>query len=132
MRALIAEDNTDVRDALVIALEKEGWEVFAAKDGRDALRVYHNAIEHDQYFDLLLLDVRMPRLNGIAVGVNVRNLEKFAKIPRACHVYLTGQGDIVEPESLTDNAFADAYLRKPIHGDELIKQIEKLVKKGVK
>lgn len=134
MRILIAEDHSDSLLMLKVAFEQAGWEVFTAVDGRDALMVYHNAIQKDQYFDALLLDVKMPRLNGFAVGMNVRNLEAFAKIPRACHVYLTGYEDAVPPQELLesrwlDDVFVDGYVHKPVNLDELIGKIEKLVNK---
>lgn len=127
MRCLVAEDNDDTRELLTLALRRSGWKVFAARDGRDALRIYHNAIEADEYFDALLLDVEMPRLNGFAVGVNVRNLEKFGSVPRAIHIYFTGHDDVVPPEQLLECLFADAYIRKPASLEELIVQIEELV-----
>lgn len=125
---LIAEDHDDSREMLTLALQRKGWEVFSAVDGRDALRVYHNAIEGDHYFDALILDVEMPRLNGFAVGVNVRNLEKFGNVPRAIHVYFTGYDDVVPPEQLLESLFADGYIRKPVTAEELIVTIERLVK----
>lgn len=119
---------------LALALERAGWEVFAAKDGRDALRIYHNAIEHDEYFDVLLLDVHMPRLNGFAVGVNVRNLETYSDVPRAIHIYFTGRDDDdvmppgATPEDLMEILFADAYIHKPINPEGLLAEIDRLVK----
>lgn len=126
MKVLIAEDSDDLRELLAIALKAAGWEVVSAKDGRDALRVYHDAIEDDDYFDVLLLDVEMPRLNGFAVGVNVRNLEKFGNVPRAKHIYFTGYEDVVPPEQLVESLFADEYIRKPVSPSELIATIENL------
>lgn len=134
MRALIAEDDEDLRELLKVALEHAGWEVFVARDGREALRVYHNAIRGDDYFDVLLLDVIMPRLNGFAVGVNVRNFEKCSDggVPRAVHVYFTGKEDVVRPEQLMEAEFAgelfvDGYIHKPIGPKELLAEIERLV-----
>lgn len=121
---------------LVLALERIGWEVFAAKDGRDALRIYHDAIEHDEYFDVLLLDVHMPRLNGFAVGVNVRNLETYSDVKRAIHIYFTGRDDNdvmppgATPEDLMEILFADAYIHKPVGPSDLIAQIERLTKEA--
>lgn len=134
MRLLVAEDHDDTREMLGMALQQHGWDVFVAKDGRDALRIYHDAIEKGEYFDALLLDVAMPRLNGFAVGVSVRHVEKFGNIPRAVHIYLTGYDDAVPPDQLLESevlgsAFVDAYIHKPISAEELIDQIEKLVKK---
>lgn len=143
LRVLIIEDSNDLRELLVLTLNRKGWEVFTAKDGRDALRVYHDAIEDKMVddrlvagspFDVLLIDVIMPRLNGFGFGVIVRRFEGFTNIRRAKHIYLTGRDDVVPPEQLTDTEFAgalfaDAYIRKPIDMADLIVQIEKLVNK---
>lgn len=130
MRVLIAEDYPDTLEALRMVFERAGWEVSTAKDGRDALRIYHDAIQHDDYFDLLVLDIQMPRLNGIAVGVNVRNLEKYGNLPRAIHIYLTGHDEElkIHGEELVAISFADAYVRKPADPIELVKMATKLVK----
>lgn len=130
MRVLLAEDNSDTRELLVIALESKGWEVFPAKDGREALTIYEKAIEDHRYFDALILDVAMPHINGIAVGVEVRSREKSGEIPRAVHIYLTGYEIPTKPEDLLRIHFADAYLRKPVELDELFAKIEELVEKA--
>lgn len=130
MRLLLAEDNEDLRELLSILFDEHGWEVLSAKDGRDALYLYHKAIHDEKYPDVLLLDVEMPRLNGFAVGVNVRNLEKFGDVPRAVHIYLTGHDDVVPPEQLMECLFADGYIRKPIEPQELLAQIDRLVKEA--
>ena len=130
MRILIAEDDEDLRELLSILFDDHGWEVLSAKDGRDALYLYHKAIHDEKYPDLLLLDVEMPRLNGFAVGVNVRKLEKFGDVPRATHIYLTGHDDVVPPEQLLECLFADGYIRKPIEPDELFIEIEKVMKEA--
>lgn len=127
MRCLFAEDNPDASDLLALLLEREGWEVVAAKDGREALLIYEKAVEDRRYFDVLILDVVMPRINGIAVGVEVRAIEKQSGIPRAVLVLLTGYDIPTEPEELLKVHFADAYVRKPIDGNELIKKIKELV-----
>lgn len=130
MRCLIADDYDDIREMLTAAFEQNGWEVVAAKDGRDALHLYHEAIHQEKYFDLLLLDVNMPRVNGLAVGVNVRNLEKYGDVPRAIHIYFTGDKDVVPPQDLIGSLFADAYIRKPIELDSLIEMIDGLLRRN--
>lgn len=71
----------------------------------------------------------MPRLNGIAVGVNVRNLEKFGGVPRAVHVYLTGHDEElkIHGEELVEISFADGYFRKPFDIQELIAKVTELI-----
>lgn len=127
-RVLIAEDHSDTREFLTIFFQKAGWIVTAAEDGREALRLYHETIQFDEYFDLLILDITMPRLNGIAVGVNVRNLEKFSDVPRAMHIYLTGHDEDmkIHGEELVQISFADAYFTKPVDIQELIAKVTNL------
>lgn len=87
VRVLLADDDNDTVDLLKLLLKREGWEVIAAKDGREALELYEKAVEDRRYFDVLLLDVAMPEINGIAVGVNVRKVEDRGDAPRAAHIY---------------------------------------------
>lgn len=129
MRVLIADDYQDIRELLTTAFELNGWEVVAAKDGREALYLYHKMILAERYFDVLLLDVNMPRLNGFGVGVNVRNLETFGDVPRAIHIYFTGDKDVVAPQELISCLFADAYMHKPIELDDLIATIDGLLRR---
>lgn len=130
MKVLVAEDDDGLREMLVRLFEHEGWEVVEARDGRDALLQYHKSIEQDQFFDAVVLDVGMPRLNGFAVGYNLRNLERFGDVRRAPHLYLTGHAELLPPEEeLREGLVADAYLRKPFEAEELIAEIKKLTVK---
>lgn len=129
MRVLIADDEKDIREMLTTAFEVNGWEVTAAKDGRDALYLYHKLLNENRYFDLLLLDVRMPRLRGFNVGLNVRNLERYGGVPRAVHIYFTGDKDLLAPEDLIQSLLADAYIHKPIELDSLIATIDGLLRR---
>lgn len=130
MRVLLAEDYNDLREGLKLALEQEGWEVVAAEDGIEALRLFNEVTETGRYFDVLLLDVVMPRMGGIEVGINIRGREKvFPEMPRAVHIYLTGYDkDLrIDGEDLVAISFADAYITKPVGPDELIKKMKELV-----
>ena len=120
MKCLVADDAPDILDLVVTVLEGEGWDVVSASDGHEALYLYHRALHENDPFHVLLLDRIMPRLNGIAVGVNVRNLERFGDVQRAKHYYLSGQAEDVLSE-LTEMAFADGYLMKPFTKEDLLK-----------
>ena len=121
-RILIAEDEDDLRELMAVWLERRGWEVIAACDGREALYLYHLDLHNNKFFDVLLLDVAMPRLDGFTVGKNIRNLEKFGEgIPRAKHVYVTAYDEqIVKPSTLLDLVQADGYIQKPPDYDKLL------------
>ena len=62
MHMLIADDNTAIIDILRAFAEREGWQVTAASDGEAAL-----AAARDGAFDVVLLDVMMPKMDGFAV-----------------------------------------------------------------
>lgn len=132
MRVLIADDTKDVLEMLAMVFEQDGWEVATAGDGREALRIYHdyiNAEPDPQYFDLVLLDVIMSPMNGIAVGNNIRNMERWGGVPRAAHVYLTGHQDKIAPDELLEGAFADEFFIKPIEMEKLLARCRELCEK---
>jgi DNA-binding response OmpR family regulator len=67
-RILIVEDSNEVRMALQIALEGQGYRVSAAADGREGMRIFRESKP-----DLVLLDIRLPKLSGIDVCTLIRN-----------------------------------------------------------
>ncbi|MEA2723844.1 MAG: two-component system, response regulator PdtaR [Gemmatimonadales bacterium] len=66
---LIVEDDPDIRRTLEIALSQAGYKVIEAKDGREAMRLWH---EH--HADLVISDIHMPDKNGLEVLIEVRAL----------------------------------------------------------
>jgi two-component system, response regulator, stage 0 sporulation protein F len=78
---LIAEDDDDLRIAMVMAMEADGYAVVAARDGAEALEYLESSIADPDRFvrpDVLICDVRMPRCDGIAM---LRRLEGRSRIP---------------------------------------------------
>lgn len=69
MRILIADDEQSIVDLLTIYLENEGYECVRAEDGEEALE----KIKKDKSIDLALLDINMPKLNGLEVLTTLRN-----------------------------------------------------------
>ena len=64
---LLVEDEENLQDALKLNFELEGYEVTSAYDGAEALKALHN-----EYFDLIILDVMLPEIDGITVCENIR------------------------------------------------------------
>ncbi len=111
MNILIAEDENDIRNLLKIGLEKEGYCVFAAKDGIDALEVIQS-----NPVDLAVLDVMMPRLDGFNL---LRKIRETSTLPV---IFLTARGDDMD-KILGLGIGADDYLVKPFSMGELIARI---------
>lgn len=63
-RALIVEDEQDIRDLLTMTVAEHGYEAEAAANGREALRLLCDATAADKLFDVILLDISMPDVNG--------------------------------------------------------------------
>ena len=67
MRVLIAEDDDQARKALTQLLEDEGYEVSAAEDGAAARALLAGSPSDSSGFDVVLLDIRMPKLDGLSL-----------------------------------------------------------------
>jgi CheY-like chemotaxis protein len=109
---LIADDDPDVRKYLVTVLERDGHTITIARDGQEALETIRSAD-----FDLVLLDVHMPRMSGLDV---LERLRESGNEVRA--IVLTGDE---APDVVIGAAEAQAvrYLSKPIRPDTLSAQV---------
>jgi two-component system alkaline phosphatase synthesis response regulator PhoP len=118
MRVLLVEDEENIRESVKLNLELDGFEVVEAKTGREGLNKFKS-----EHFDLIILDIMLPELNGLDVCEQIRltNL----KVPI---LMLTAKG---EPEDRIAGLKkgADDYLPKPFHLDELLLRIQNLIKR---
>ena len=109
---LIVDDNKEIVDSLGKLLVLEGYDVLTAYDGMDALDVFE---QHK--VDLILLDVRMPRLNGLSTLMKIR---ETAKTPVIILSAKTEESDKVSGLILG----ADDYISKPYNAAELIARVK--------
>lgn len=118
-RILLVEDEEHLIDAIKMNLELEGYTVKVATDGKEALDLYHG-----QRFDLILLDVMLPNVDGLTVCETIRL--KDDEIPI---LILSAKGSGTD-RVMGLKAGADDYLTKPFNLEELILRISMLIKKG--
>jgi signal transduction histidine kinase/DNA-binding response OmpR family regulator len=126
-RALLAEDN-DI-NALVAqkALRRLGFEVERARDGEEASRLALSASRGaSARFDLVLMDIKMPGVDGLEAARRIRIAEAEAKSPRAAIVALTACATIEDSDAATAAGF-DAFLAKPVEVGRLEATIEGLL-----
>ncbi|MGH2825636.1 MAG: response regulator transcription factor [Actinomycetota bacterium] len=118
-RILIADDDADVRQVLVVALVDRGHEVAAARDGAVAVRMLTEGTTPD----LVVLDVMMPLRDGFQVLDELTNsgLRDLTRV-----IMLTANGSEHDASRIFELG-ADAYSTKPFDLDELIAQIEELL-----
>jgi len=108
---LIAEDEPDIRDLMIMILEYGGHEVMGANDGAEAL-----TLAKANEFDLFLLDVRMPGVNGYEVCRILRESDATKHTPV---LFVSAKGQEAEIEAGLE-AGADMYILKPFAASELI------------
>ncbi len=118
VKVLVAEDEPDIRMLTSFSLRYGGFEVIEAADGLEAVRLAER--EHP---DAILLDVRMPRMDGLAACKAIKANPTLANIPI---VFLSALGQDAEIDSGRD-AGAVAYILKPYVPDELIAQMRKII-----
>ncbi len=111
MRILLADDDQQLQRALRITLGARGYEVIAARDGAEAIDLA--ASTHP---DLILLDLGMPKVDGVDV---IRAVRAWSKVPI---LVLSGRTDSAEKVDALD-AGADDYVTKPFAMDELLARI---------
>jgi two-component system alkaline phosphatase synthesis response regulator PhoP len=118
---LLVEDEENLHEALKLNLELEGYEVSSAFDGAAAIKAIQS-----EYFDLLILDVMLPEIDGINITETVRlqNLE----VP----ILILSAKNTSADRVLGLKKGADDYLTKPFNLEELILRVQKLIEKNKK
>jgi two-component system response regulator MprA len=117
-RVLLADDDRSVRDALVMALELEGYEVQATTDGEQALAAFDGFAP-----DVVILDVMMPTVDGLTACRRLR----ARGIPTPI-LMLTARDQVSDRVSGLD-AGADDYVIKPFSLDELLARLRALLRR---
>ena len=118
MRVLIVEDDSGIADFLQLELEHEGFEVLHAEDGRKALELFESGAP-----DIILLDIMLPKLNGLEV---LRRIRKTSRVPV---IMLTARGDTLDKVSGLDSG-ADDYLAKPFEIEELLARMRAVMRRN--
>lgn len=123
-KILVADDETSIREILSIQLARMGYEVVLAADGLEAVAAYEQ-----EKPDLVLLDVMMPRLNGLNACQQIRALEK--KTGRRVPVLFLTARDTTHDKTSAALSGGDDFVAKPVSLQELRERVEAaLVKKG--
>lgn len=114
---LLVEDDAKIRELLKQQLTTAGHSVMAADDGAAALRIL-DAMDHD--LDLVLTDVAMPRMNGIALA------REIARRPKSIPVrFISGY---TRDTQLTDGIAAQDLLAKPFHRQQLLAFVQRAIR----
>lgn len=118
---LLVEDEENLHEALKLNLELEGYDVTSAMDGAAALKAVQS-----EYFDLIILDVMLPEMDGITVAETVRISNNEVPI-----LILSARNSSAD-RVLGLKKGADDYLTKPFNLEELLLRVYKLINKNKK
>ncbi len=120
-KILIAEDERDIRDLIAFTLRFAGYEVLTANNGEEAV-----AMTQKELPDLVLTDVRMPKMTGYEACKQIKADPLTQHIPV---VFLSAKGQEAEAQSGLA-AGADEYLLKPFAPDQLTRKVAEILSKA--
>jgi CheY-like chemotaxis protein len=118
-KILVCDDEKDVVELISFLLEKDGYSVITAKNGREALDVVAKDIP-----DLILLDVMMPEMDGYTVQTRLQEDPKTKSIPI---IILTAKGQMRDVFAMSSNVVA--YMEKPFDPKSLRTKIQESLAK---
>lgn len=117
-RILIAEDERDIRDLVEFTLKYAGHEVFKASNGQEAVELTAQVMP-----DLILMDVRMPKMTGYEACRVLKATDEVSDIPV---VFLSAKGQDVEMKTGLEAGAID-YILKPFAPDELARRVSEIL-----
>lgn len=118
MHILVADDEQDIRRVLRLLLTNAGHEVTEASDGEKAVE----AIRADSSVDLCIMDIMMPRMNGVDATAQIR---KFSTVPV---LFLTAKS-LVGDKAVAYASGGDDYLVKPFAAKELLMKVDAMTRR---
>ena len=119
-KILLVDDEVDILEFISYNLEKEGYKVYTAKNGAEAIKIAEKTLP-----DLIILDVMMPEMDGIAA------CEEIRRIPALQHTmiaFLTARGEDYS-QIAGFEAGADDYITKPVRPKVLVSRVKALLKR---
>ena len=123
-RLLVVEDEEHLSQALKLNFEAEGYEVAVTPDGQRAIEAFHQARKDHQPFDLVVLDLMLPRRSGYEVCQEIRTVDRDAPL------LILSARSMVEDRVLAFDVGADQFLQKPFSLAELLARVRNLLARG--
>jgi CheY-like chemotaxis protein len=114
---LVVEDDIEIRDAMTMVLEGEGFAIRTARDGKEALEVLHEGVRPS----LILLDLMMPGMNGWEFRDEQKRSDELASIPV---VFVSALDPGSQRTASLDGA---GFLRKPFNLSSLLAAVWRVV-----
>ena len=120
-RILVIDDEPDLTQVSTLALEYHGFKVDSFNDPQEALGKFEPG-----FYDLVILDIKMPKMDGFELYHEIKKKDSNAKV-----CFLTAS-ELYYEEFRKKEYYAldrDMFIRKPIENEELVKEMNKMIKK---
>jgi CheY-like chemotaxis protein len=121
-QVLVVEDESRLRELFAQFLREKGYRVSEARDGQEAI-----ALTAKQPFDLIMMDIKMPRMDGLSALQQIRSSLPASKI-----ILTTGYSVTPDLDRVLDEDEAIACLRKPFTFEDLMDAIRRLGEQGTR
>ncbi|MCP3923554.1 MAG: response regulator transcription factor [Desulfobacterales bacterium] len=121
IKILVAEDDENILSGLTDVLESEDYKVFPAKDGKEAIKLFGEG-----KYDLVLLDVMMPEMNGYDVCKHIRQTDEDVPV-----IMLTAKSEEID-KVVGLKLGADDYITKPFGIHELLARISAILRRTMR
>ena len=120
-RILVVDDEPDLTQVSTLALEYHGFKVDSFNDPQEALSKFEPGL-----YDLVILDIKMPKMDGFELYHEIKKKDKNAKV-----CFLTASELYYQEFRKKEYCALDRnlFIRKPIDNEELVKEINKMIKK---
>lgn len=118
IKALIVDDSLSARRSLAEFVKDLGYDVRMARDGIEAIEMVEKTKP-----DILLVDLEMPRMNGLELATHIRSKADTKDIP----IIMITSRSTDKHRDMADSAGVNAYLTKPFSEDELLENIQNLL-----
>lgn len=128
MRVLVVEDDFTSRKVLQKILIPHG-EVDIAVNGLEAVEAFEASLREDRPYDLICMDIMMPKMDGREALRLIRQLEKELEVPPNLEVKVVMTTALDDPKTVFDSFYQDgatAYLVKPISKQKLVRELRAL------
>ena len=120
-RILVVDDEPDLTQVSTLALEYHGFKVDSFNDPQEALAKFEPGL-----YDLVILDIKMPKMDGFELYHEIKKKDSNAKV-----CFLTAS-ELYYEEFRKKEYYAldrEMFIRKPIENEELVKEINKMIKR---
>ena len=121
-KVLLVDDETSLRRSLSLGLSQEGYQIEPCENGISAMKKLDQSRKDNTNFDTIVLDVKLPDIDGIKLGKIFRS-----RFPETSIIFITGYSDDINTKELK-NISISRLLEKPFTAQELSEQIEDIAK----